>query len=70
MELIPKIGALCWWKYTRDDMLLCRIAQCGGDFVVLRVLAATSEQVLRSRYGVGEHVNLRYDPNIFEAVAI
>ncbi len=68
MVSLPKLNAIVWWNFARDNRVLCRIVQLDENFVVLRILAATAEQVLLAKYGVGEHVNVLWRGQIIEAV--
>jgi hypothetical protein len=50
---------LVWWSFCDSEKLLCRVEYLGTDYVAVRVLAATTEQVLACGYGVGERINTK-----------
>ncbi len=57
---------LVWWKQPRDQKLLCRVVILAPNFIGLRIVAATPEQVLKTNYGVGELAYPMFQPEQFE----
>jgi hypothetical protein len=67
--LIPswiKHREIVWWNYGENTRVLCRVTQVGNEYVVLTILAATTEQVLKIRRGVGEQVQIMYVDGLLE----
>lgn len=54
-EVVP--GGLYWWQFSIDDRVLIRCRFVGKDYISCQIVAATAEQVIHSKYGVGESVN-------------
>jgi hypothetical protein len=50
---------LVWWSLNDSEKLLCRVEYIGPEFVGIRVLATTTEQVLACGYGAGERINTK-----------